>query len=102
MALDDIVGYTFNADIYCADHILRNVPIEEMTNSPYGWDHEYDIEFELDGAARSLGIDRENESSFDSGDFPKVIFRDQAELSGCGECGRLLIHFIHGEYRPAS
>lgn len=33
----------------------------------------------LDGLAESVGIDREDEWSFDSGDFPKVVFASQME-----------------------
>lgn len=42
--------------------------------------------------AHAFGIDRMNESSFDSGDFPKVIFASQVEDDEyCGKCDRSLI-----------
>jgi hypothetical protein len=75
MALWDIAGYTFNAENYCpADVVGRmdgqcSVPAE-------------DAEAKLDYLAVMLGIDREDERSFDSGDFPKVIFADSAH-DGC-------------------
>jgi hypothetical protein len=61
------------------------------------------VEDQLDGLARNLGIDRENERTYDSGDFPKVIFADQvitpadaadptdAVVDICGGCAEPLI-----------
>ena len=43
--------------------------------------------------ARYRHIDWENEASYDSDDFPKVIFRDQLGGNGgsfCHECGEQL------------
>lgn len=39
-----------------------------------------------------MGIDRTDETSYDSGDFPKVIVADQVEASErCGLCGTALL-----------
>jgi hypothetical protein len=45
----------------------------------------------LDFLAQRRGIDRYDEHTFDSGDFPKVIFRDQVtDDDVCGVCGEKL------------
>ena len=69
MRTDTIVGYSFRADIYCPEHI---VPALGRGTMPA-----YAAEEELDAIAAETGIDRGDESSFDSDDFPKVAFRDQ-------------------------
>ncbi|MGH7918839.1 MAG: hypothetical protein ACREQM_02710 [Candidatus Dormibacteraceae bacterium] len=78
-----IVAYTYRADLYCSGCILgkvRRVPIGPR-----------DAEDELGELASSAGIDRYGERTFDSCDFPKVVFRDQADRDDrCGSCGELL------------
>lgn len=85
----DIVGYMFNADIYCPAHI--GDPVGDRYD---GWRLAEGVrmsaEDNLDEIAAAFGIDREDETSFDSEDFPKVIFRDQAEGHSCGICGEPL------------
>jgi hypothetical protein len=45
----------------------------------------------LDQCAGAMAIDREDEYSFDSGDFPKVIFASSVEDGECcGRCGNEL------------
>lgn len=81
-----IVGYTYQADHYCPDCILDQVKARYRAWYPHhhtaAWGHS--TEDTLDVVAnrlRDLGvlpsIDRTDERSFDSGDFPKVIFADQ-------------------------
>ena len=76
----DIVGYIFNAEKLCAHCVAKmyqKVPAVTVRQ----------VEVCLDGEANYLGIDRYDESSFDSNDFPKVIFRDQADYNDlCGIC----------------
>lgn len=81
----DIVGYTFNADEYCPDCIV---------GAYNGNSNDYDSETMLDILAGGKGIDRMDESSFDSGYFPKVIFASQvesAESDICGSCHQPLV-----------
>jgi hypothetical protein len=88
MSLIDIVGYTYKADIFCPECILN-----EANDTGIAHDDEYAVEFELDGLAKIKGVDRYDERSFDSGDFPKVIFRGQLLTSDpkqCGQCGKEL------------
>lgn len=81
---DAIVGYTFQAEVLC-------------TTCTYdAWLADYDPwrgpECEMDRMAESLGIDRNDERTFDSGDFPKVVFACQVEgPEPCGKCGNDLI-----------
>jgi hypothetical protein len=87
----DVVAYTYRADIYCPTCVV------EMTHySPNGNPADRKItnaEPYLDVVARIRGINRENEHSFDSDEFPKVVFRDSvnddpdARPEVCGKCG---------------
>jgi len=76
----DIVGYTYAADLYCCECVLRAVGTTGAEVS------ERYVEPTLDQLAQKLGIDRHDESSFDSGDFPKVVFRDMLESETCSLC----------------
>lgn len=73
---DDIVAYTYKADLYCPEHIIEAMGKHLMynPNTP---------ESSLDAIASDMGIDRYVEWSYDSGEFPKVVFRDQlSEFDG--------------------
>ena len=82
----DIVGYTYAADTYCPDCIADAFRPDDGVERTYA-----DTEAVLDDAARDRGIDRQDERSYDSDDFPKVIFADgvQEPSDGdrCGACG---------------
>lgn len=93
--LDTIVGYTFNADIYCPRCIVEVLPTGEGQAFD-GWALADGVsvptEVNLDEIAAAFGIDRYDERTFDSGDFPKVVFADAAEDGDrCGQCGLDLI-----------
>lgn len=83
----DIVGYTFNADLYCPACVVDQVADAHAGKLRDG-DADGDPERALARIARRLGIDRQDEHTFDSGDFPKVVFADQAaeEDDYCGSC----------------
>ena len=76
--MNEITAYTFNADIWCVgcveEHFERSHGIAPAT-----------AEDMLDEYAEANGIDRMDESSFDSDDFPKVIF--DIDLDGVEICG---------------
>lgn len=83
-----IIGYTFKAENFCPDCIIDQLPT--------GPDEAYDgwalaegvrmpVEANLNEIAYAFGIDRNDESTFDSGDFPKVILSSESEY--CGACG---------------
>ena len=92
MTLTDIVGYTFRASIYCPKHIGAAV-----TSRPEfdGWELaegvEMSAEENLNEIAAAFGIDRMDESTFDGDEFPKHVFRWQADGSEhCDTCGEPL------------
>jgi len=83
--LDAIVGYTYNTDQYCPP----------CTAYVFGADTESvaEVEAVLDSAAHAMGIDRADEDSYDSAEFPKIITEQMAEHDygygadmGCGRC----------------
>lgn len=90
----DIVGYTYNSDNYCPSHIVEQLPTGEGGDFD-GWAlasgaDPMTPEDNLREIAFAFIINVEDEHSFDSGYFPKVIFRDQADDSQCGVCGERL------------
>ena len=73
----DIAGYTFQGENYCPGCIIDQLPTGP--GQPYdGWALDpgvfAPVEDNLDEIAIAFGIDRNDETTFDSGDFPKVIF----------------------------
>jgi hypothetical protein len=89
----DIVGYTFCADNLCAACTVAAVAADPRYD---GWalapGVRMSAEDNLIQIAAAFGVNRDDESSFDSGDFPKVIFASMAEDSEtCGNCGTELI-----------
>lgn len=73
----DIVAYTFNADEYdpdCVVHELLNLYRRRPGSPRLPHPGEGDTETQLDVIATWLGINRQDERSYDSGDFPKVVF----------------------------
>ena len=87
----DIVGYTWQADLLCPTCVPKHFPYTGAT-----------AEEVLDNGATWEGVDRTDESSFDSstfGDwgepndlvFPKVVFRSMLDgTEACGDCGETL------------
>jgi hypothetical protein len=95
----DIVGYTFNADTYCAEHIIDALPTGEGEAFD-GWALAKGVtmstEDNLSEIAYAFQIDRMDESSYDSSEFPKVIFADSARNAEghpdhCAVCHRPLV-----------
>lgn len=69
-----IVGYTFNAENYTPGGVLVALANDERFD---GWQDRsvppMSVEANLSEMAAAFGIDRGDERSFDSGDFPKTI-----------------------------
>lgn len=91
----DIVGYTFQADQFHPGCLTLPTGEGEKFD---GWAlapgaDPMTPEENLTEVALAFGIDRMDEGSFDSGDFPKVIFASQVESDDerCGACGEPLI-----------
>jgi hypothetical protein len=72
----DIAGYAYRAEAYCPGCTLLALGL-----APTAY-----VEGALDDEAARLGIERHDEHSFDSGDFPKVIFADEIHGDACGNC----------------
>lgn len=77
MRSDTIVAYMFRADLYCPKHISEALAQSGFAVAPGELHHAEAAETMLDDLARIHRIDREREETFDSGEFPKVCFRDQ-------------------------
>lgn len=93
-----IVAYTYQAEILCPTCTVRAYAGDEFTLVPGSWSTEQYLDF----CAESIQLDREDERSFDSDDFPKVVFadcvmswRDRADgptqVENCYSCGEPLI-----------
>ena len=77
----DIVAYVFQAEILCP-HCTAKAVAPLMTPSSLQSPH--DIIREV-GLAHGVNVD--DEHTFDSDDFPKVVFRSQIEEpEHCGTC----------------
>jgi hypothetical protein len=76
----DIIGYTYRAENYTPEGVIRALatgPGEDFD----GWAlaqgaDPMSVEDNLSEIAYAFGIDRQDETSFDSNYFPKVILRD--------------------------
>ena len=88
-----IAGYTYNTDNYCPGCIVG-----QLTTNPGDTHHgehpsTTDPEQHLDLLARlaTPPVDRADETTYDSGDFPKVILPSQVTWRDqCGNCGAYL------------
>jgi hypothetical protein len=87
-----IIGYTFNADVYCAD-CMRDMAVMAVDSRLPLWAHHGSTEGVLDNWAATAGVDRGDEASFDSSQFPKVIFSSMHDCDGdrCGRCHQYLL-----------
>ncbi|MFZ2238026.1 MAG: hypothetical protein WAV90_00625 [Gordonia amarae] len=85
MAADSIVGYTFNAENLC----LVCAAVAAGVNPDAG----LHIPRLIDEAGQAAGIDVSDERSFDSSEWPKVIFESQVEgpEERCGNCNESLV-----------
>ena len=85
----DIVAYQFKADLYCPVCIL--VMLGETESRAVTLDTERTLNI-IASDLRQPSIDRDDERTFDSDEFPKVVLYDNLhDASGegfyCGSCG---------------
>lgn len=73
---DAIVGYSYKAATYCPEHLIE-LMVQNGTASPGA--RGMAPEDVLDQLAAGEGIEREDEHSFDSDDFPKVVLDVQLQ-----------------------
>jgi uncharacterized alpha/beta hydrolase family protein len=100
-----VVGYQLRADQYCLD-CIEDETIKVVNNwtkidkSIFDNENVIDSEDMLDIIAKKIGIERMDEYTFDSWDFPKVIFADQIDdenIDYCGECQKSIYKVFLGE-----
>ena len=85
--MSKVVGYTYRADVWCRACIAARFTLRGY--------HVHDSETTLDLAAQRAGINRRDERSFDSGEFPKTILSlsvNDETWEHCGECGDCIAH----------
>lgn len=73
----DIVGYTYAVENWLPEELLEAlIASGDLAPGARG----IGLEAALDQLAGERGIDRQDERSFDSSEFPKVIFASQLNL----------------------
>lgn len=89
----DVVGYIYNSDIYCSRCILTVVVLTQPVHMSVVLE---EAEVGLEKVAKILRVDRSNENTYDSDEFPKVIFADQVGSSDevCAHCSQPLLEFL--------
>lgn len=82
--MTDPIGYTYKTEAYCVG-CMRRYAMNRVVNNTVNVEDYYTAEHLLELWAIIDGIHRKDETTFDSGEFPKVIL-DRVDLS-CGTCG---------------
>lgn len=81
---DEIAAYSYRAEILCPACTIEAM-IAATDAAPAARD--MPTETVLDHCAGSLAFDRDDETTFDSDDFPKVVHLDQVVADEqCGAC----------------
>jgi hypothetical protein len=82
---DSIGGYTYAAESWCPEHLIDRLVFDGVL-SPGAWD--MTAEEALHQHAEANGITRMDEWTFDSDDFPKVIFHSEVDdATTCAKTG---------------
>lgn len=86
----DIVAYTFQADTWCPGCVREYATAQiNFLGKFYVDTEDMSTEGVIGHWADAVGIDRDDEHSYDSGDFPKVVFASSVEdTEHCGQCGQ--------------
>jgi hypothetical protein len=84
------IAYTYQAELLCPTCVIEALINQQAASIAARDMNEEEV---LDQVAGANAIDREDEHSFDSGDFPKVVFATQLEgdCERCGQCGDFLL-----------
>ena len=91
MSATDIIAYTYRAEILCPSCTIEAM-IHQGDAAPAAADMR--PEDVLDQVAGANAFDRYDETTFDSGDFPKVVFASSLEYDeACECCGRFVTTF---------
>ena len=90
----DVAGYTYRAANYCPSCIVAQLPTgpgEAFDGWALAPGVQMSTEENLTEIAFAFGIDRMDGRTFDSWDFPKVLFSFQVEdAEYCDSCGEEL------------
>jgi hypothetical protein len=82
--VDKIAAYLYRADLHCPACVIEAM-IASRDASPAARD--MPVEAVLDQCAEAMALDRCDETSFDSSEFPKVVLRvDIADGERRGAC----------------
>ena len=81
-----IAGYVYRAEMLCPSCTVKKLRDGIAGYGPFEWDRA-DVEAVLDSVATANGIDRYDESTYDSDEFPKVVFGFQTDGDTCDGCG---------------
>ena len=83
------IAYMFNAEILCPECTILALPTREGERYD-GWRDvtgRMTAEQNLTELAMAFGVQRNDETTFDSGEFPKVVSRfDLEDGERCGNC----------------
>lgn len=87
MKATDIAAYMYQAELLCPECTALTIEVDHPSPA---WLTPEQI---LDRVAKVIGLDRRDERSFDSNEFPKVVFADQICSDGdiCIQCGNSLL-----------
>lgn len=81
-----VAGYSYKADNYCVHCVIKEVCKDYGLNEPEDC-MSYEDELSILASQIKSGIDRYDEATYDSGEFPKVIFTHQIEdTEHCCKC----------------
>ena len=84
---DEPQGYVFQCSIYCPSCMIE-ILIERGDAAPAARGM-ISVEV-LEQISHAAGVDFDDEYSYDSDEFPKVVTNEQGDGSECERCGRLL------------
>ncbi|QQO39279.1 hypothetical protein SEA_RUDY_97 [Microbacterium phage Rudy] len=82
MSIFDIVGYTYKAQQYTPEGVIAALatgPGQDFDGWALGDGVNMSVEDNLNELAAAFGIDRADETSFDTDYFPKVVLRINVE-----------------------
>ena len=85
---DEIAAYSYRAEILCPACTVEAL-ITAGDAAPAARD--MPAETVLDQCAGAFAVDRDDETTFDSDEFPKVVHLDQVAADArCGDCREIL------------
>lgn len=95
-----VVGYIYDAEVFCPDCVVRTLVLRHPVRMST-------VLMPADEAlalvARHVGVDPMDETTYDSSEFPKVVFADQVESSDevCCFCSEPLVEGLGDGWRYA-